>query len=222
MKGTAHALGYLIGIVVVIPLIMWVANTFILTGNDANDKQVKEFINNCYTDTIPSIPETVYISDINKEFNDYFADKIEDFKKRPHAYTKKTSEQYWARLSRGNSTGFINSYTFYSDKYKKYLSVKTFDITDKYDTRYRDIIFGENPTFTVRINKDLLADPSYGTQEKPLPIFARELIDTSAGGADEQHKEWFYISDTLNFIFVREYLNHFLPEEDFKKLFKEE
>ncbi len=56
MKGTAHALGYFIGIVVVIPLIMWVANTFILTGNDANDNEINEFIGNCYIDTV-TIPK---------------------------------------------------------------------------------------------------------------------------------------------------------------------
>lgn len=221
MKEIAHGLGYLIGALVIIPLIIWIANTFILVGNDASEQQVKEFINNCYMDTITSIPETILISD-DDEFNDYFADKIEDFKKRPYAYTEETSEQYWARLSRGNSTGFMYSYTFYSNKYKKYLSVKTFDITDKYDTRYRDIIFGNNPTFTALINKDLLADSSYGTQKKPLPVFPRELIDI--GGSKswlEEEKKWFYISDTLNFIFVREYLNHFLPKEDFKKMFEE-
>ncbi len=128
-----------------------------------------------------------------------------------------------ARLSRGNSSGFMYSYNFYSEKYKKYFSVKTFLGFDKYARIERDNVFYDNPTITVHINKDLLVDTSYGTQEKPLPIFARELIDLGEGKMWlEEQKEWFYVSDTLNFMFVREYLNHFLPEEDFKKMFKEE
>ena len=75
----------------------------------------------------------------------------------------------------------------------------------------------KNATMTVRVNKDQLISPEYGTQENPIPIFPKDLL---SGHEDE--KKFFHLSDKMYRIYVNLYLNRFASKEDLNSLFPHE
>ncbi len=78
--------------------------------------------------------------------------------------------------------------------------------------------------FMVRINNIQLNDESYGSEENPVPVLGvtlsgrgYETIDPQVLAEDRNHSD---VSERVNRIFVEQYLNNFISNESFKKLFQ--
>ena len=98
---------------------------------------------------------------------------------------------------------------------------------------------------SVYVNRKQWKDKSYGTKEKPMPVFLHRII--SGDGIEERNKHalWrdslqpggrfvdFYLPpkavqrmrntpDSVNYKFAEYYLRYLLPEDEFERLFEEE
>ncbi|EHR8838583.1 hypothetical protein ABJ851_004035 [Shigella flexneri] len=122
----------------------------------------------------------------------------------------------------------MNRSVFYSHHYNKYFALFSFDGFD-YDGNIdrnalvRIPVLVKGGYFIVRVNNKQLSDLSYGSENNPVPVFG---VTVSSRGYDtdwvlKQDRGHFDVSDKINRVFVEQYLNYFLPEEDFKKLFVE-
>lgn len=194
-------LGYLLGVVFGIPLVIVIVNFLFLRGNSVTASQVESYIKN---------------SNIIEVF---IPDEVDE-----------NSKIYYPKLTRGNNTKIIYRPVFYSEAHQKYLmlvSFSGFDFSgafnrDKSGTRNTEVYNGGY--FLVRANQQQWHDASFGTKEKPMPIFGIEKIGRLSGKPRDindiwQDKKRYDISDEINYLFVEQYLDHFLAKEDFKKLF---
>ena len=98
---------------------------------------------------------------------------------------------------------------------------------------------------SVYVNRKQWKDKSYGTKEKPMPVFLHRII--SGDNIEERNKLalWrdslqpggdfvdFYLPpkavqrmrntpDSVNYKFAEYYLRYLLPEDEFERLFEEE
>ena len=183
-------MGYVIGLVIGIPLFIVVINFFFFRGNAPNETEIVKYIQNSKIDTIIL----------------------------PHR-TEITSKQYIKGLSRrGRPSGFLWSYIYFDTKYKKYLSLQTFLWLDE-NSKMRTTTLGSNQNgdkISVRINNKQLNDTNYGTKENPVPVFPIDLLNAKW----DSQLIYFHISEDLNKIFVEQYLKHFMPKEEFEEMFK--
>lgn len=191
-------MGYVIGLVIGIPIFIFVVNFFFFRGNAPNDIEIEKYIQNSKIDTIIL----------------------------PHS-TEITSKQYIKGLSRrGRPSGFLWSYIYFDTKYKKFLSLQTFLWLDE-NSSMRSNVLGLNDDgdkISVRINQIQINNPKYGTKENPIPVFPIDLIRDSGVSTWEARgypEDPFHVSDELNMIFVEQYLKHFMPKEEFKEMFEE-
>lgn len=197
----SKGLSYLFAVIVIIPLIIVIVNFLFFRGNSVKTTQVENYINDS------KVIEVLIPSGV-----------------------KRNSKVYYSKLNRRNTTRTIYRTVFYSEAHQKYLmlvSFSGFDFSgafnrDKCDTRNRVVYYGGY--FLVRANQQQWHDASFGTKEKPMPIFGIEIIGTLRGKPTKindlwQERELYDISDEINYLFVEEYLDHFLEKEDFKKLF---
>lgn len=186
MKGK----GYIIGMLLGIPLFIIIVNFLFFRGNNPTKEQVNKYITNTIIDTIQVPKDNVY-----------------------------EKKQYIKGISRrGRPSGFMLRYLFYSLKYQKHFSVITFMGFER--NRRFPIFLSGPLIITARINKTQLANPLYGTKEQPLPVFAINLIESEYAGSEKDAKKIFNVSDTVNFQFVEQYLKHFMPKKEFKTTFK--
>ena len=183
-------MGYVIGLVIGIPIFIVVVNFFFFRGNDPDLKEISQYIQNSKKDTI-ILPQNSTVK----------------------------SEQFIKGLSRsGRPSGFLRGYKFLDAKYKKYFSLMTFVWFDK-NAEMRTAVLRQNEDgdkISVRINKDQLKNPQYGTKENPIPVFPIDILNLKGGYPEDP----FHVSDELNKIFVEQYLKHFMPEEEFKEMFE--
>ncbi|MFC6269821.1 hypothetical protein [Frigoriflavimonas asaccharolytica] len=191
-------MGYVIGIVIGIPIFIFVGNFFFFRGNAPNDIEIEKYIQNSKNDTIIL----------------------------PHS-TEITSKQYIKGLSRrGRPSGFLWSYIYFDNKYKKFLSLQTFLWLDE-NSQMRGTTLGSNENgdkMSVHINQLQLNNSKYGTKENPVPVFPIDIIlepGQSSWEARGYPEDPFHVSDELNKIFVEQYLKHFMPKEEFKEMFEE-
>lgn len=185
-------MGYAIGLIIGIPLFILIINFLFLRGNNPSETQVEYYINNSVIDTIV-LPET----------------------------PKYNKEQYTSKLRRrGGSSVFIYRYPFYSSKYKKHFVLMLFIGFDRNGRERWSLLYDKENEIKIRINKEQLNKPEYGTEENPIPVFPMDLLnfDWERKGYPD---DWFHISDELNAIFVEEYLKFFMPKEDFKEMFSD-
>ena len=83
----------------------------------------------------------------------------------------------------------------------------------------------DNATYKILINKDQLNNPDYGTKDKPIPIWPIELLEY--GNTDlsiesrrtKELKERIDLSPEATRLHIGEYLNYFMPKEEYKKMF---
>jgi len=199
MKNTA-GFGYAIGMLIVVPLLIWGANYFFYSGNRVSEKQIQQYIENNIIEVFP----------VNKK------DRLDD---GYILYRRKLQRRsgglatYWWRL-------------FYDENYKKYFSLITFGYIHNSD-RQRNFIMEDtdNATYKILINKDQLNNPDYGTKDKPIPIWPIELLEY--GNTDlsiesrrtKELKERIDLSPEATRLHIGEYLNYFMPKEEYKKMF---
>ena len=142
----------------------------------------------------------------------------------------------------------------YISQYKKYFEliwIKGVDeIVGLYNRHYDAAgiqcqLMRPNMVLSVYVNRKQWKDKSYGTIEKPMPVFLHRII--SGDGIEERNKHalWrdslqpggdfvdFYLPpkavqrmrntpDSVNYKFAEYYLRYLLPEDEFERLFEEE
>ena len=142
---------------------------------------------------------------------------------------------------------------FYISQYKKYFELIWIDGVDEIVglyNRHHDAAGVQNSlmragmVLSVYVNRKQWKDKSYGTKEKPMPVFLHRII--SGDDIEERNKNalrqdslfpgeimvYFYLPpkavqrmrntpDSVNYKFAEYYLRYLLPEDEFERLFEE-
>jgi len=142
----------------------------------------------------------------------------------------------------------------YISQYKKYFEliwIKGVDEIVGLYNRHHDAagvqndLIRPNMVLSVYVNRKQWKDKSYGTKEKPMPVFLHRII--SGDDIEERNKNalrqdslfpgeimvYFYLPpkavqrmrntpDSVNYKFAEYYLRYLLPEDEFERLFEEE
>ena len=142
---------------------------------------------------------------------------------------------------------------FYISQYKKYFELIWIDGVDEIVglyNRHHDAAGVQNSlmragmVLSVYVNRKQWKDKSYGTKEKPMPVFLHRII--SGDDIEERNKNAlrkdrrfpgeimidFYLPpkavqrmrntpDSVNYKFAEYYLRYLLPEDEFERLFEE-
>lgn len=137
-------------------------------------------------------------------------------------------ERYSFRFGKKGSRNY-NQFVFYSKKYKKYLAIVSFSGIDTYgeidnEELSRSFLYREQPTIFAYANTTQWNDAKYGTRALPMPIFfikATHLYNNQLTiGPGVPSPNHYIIDYNSTRKFVEQYLAHFLPEEEFDRLFK--
>ena len=141
----------------------------------------------------------------------------------------------------------------YISQYKKYFEIIWIvgidEIVGLYNRHYdaagvQNDLMRPNMVLSVYVNRKQWKDKSYGTKEKPMPVFLHRII--SGDDIEERNKFalWrdslqpggrfvdFYLPpkavqrmrntpDSVNYKFAEYYLRYLLPEDEFERLFEE-
>ena len=154
-------MGYVIGLLIGIPLFIILVNFLFFLGNNPEEEEINTYIQNSIIDTI----------EIKATFP--------------------KGEQYIVGVNRrGRPSAFLFKYPFYLKKYKKNFVILMFEGFDD-NRQYRQSLLGRGAftngsnNLTVYINKKQLQDSKYGTKENPVPVFAIEFL--SQNNSDTFH-----------------------------------
>ena len=143
---------------------------------------------------------------------------------------------------------------YYIPQYKKYFELIWIEGVDEFIAHYQRRhdaagiqcqLMRPNMVLSVYVNRKQWKDKSYGTIEKPMPVFLHRII--SGDDIEERNKFalWrdslqpggrfvdFYLPpkavqrmrntpDSVNYKFAEYYLRYLLPEDEFERLFEEE
>jgi len=141
----------------------------------------------------------------------------------------------------------------YISQYKKYFEIIWIvgidEIVGLYNRHYdaagvQNDLIRPNMVLSVYVNRKQWKDKSYGTKEKPMPVFLHRII--SGDDIEERNKNalrqdslfpgeimvYFYLPpkavqrmrntpDSVNYKFAEYYLRYLLPEDEFERLFEE-
>ena len=141
----------------------------------------------------------------------------------------------------------------YISQYKKYFEIIWIvgidEIVGLYNRHYdaagvQNDLIRPNMVLSVYVNRKQWKDKSYGTIEKPMPVFLHRII--SGDDIEERNKNalrqdslfpgeimvYFYLPpkavqrmrntpDSINYKFAEYYLRYLLPEDEFERLFEE-
>ena len=141
----------------------------------------------------------------------------------------------------------------YISQYKKYFEIIWIvgidEIVGLYNRHYdaagvQNDLIRPNMVLSVYVNRKQWKDKSYGTKEKPMPVFLHRII--SGDDIEERNKNAlrkdrrfpgeimidFYLPpkavqrmrntpDSVNYKFAEYYLRYLLPEDEFERLFEE-
>ncbi|EGC19042.1 hypothetical protein [Prevotella multiformis] len=142
----------------------------------------------------------------------------------------------------------------YISQYKKYFEIIWIvgidEIVGLYNRHHdaagvQNSLMRPNMVLSVYVNRKQWKDKSYGTLEKPMPVFLHRII--SGDDIEERNKNalrqdslfpgeimvYFYLPpkavqrmrntpDSVNYKFAEYYLRYLLPEDEFERLFEEE
>ena len=156
--------------------------------------------------------------------------------------------------SKGKYRIVADNKIFYISQYKKYFELIWIDGVDEIVglyNRHHDAAGVQNSlmragmVLSVYVNRKQWKDKSYGTIEKPMPVFLHRII--SGDDIEERNKNAlrkdrrfpgeimidFYLPpkavqrmrntpDSVNYKFAVYYLRYLLPEDEFERLFEEE
>ena len=155
--------------------------------------------------------------------------------------------------SKGKYRIVADNKIFYISQYKKYFELIWIDGVDEIVglyNRHHDAAGVQNGlmragmVLSVYVNRKQWKDKSYGTKEKPMPVFLHRII--SGDDIEERNKNalrqdslfpgeimvYFYLPpkavqrmrntpDSINYKFAEYYLRYLLPEDEFERLFEE-
>ena len=141
----------------------------------------------------------------------------------------------------------------YISQYKKYFEIIWIvgidEIVGLYNRHYdaagvQNDLIRPNMVLSVYVNRKQWKDKSYGTKEKPIPVFVHRIISGDDIEERNKHALWrdslqpggdfldFYLPpkavqrmrntpDSVNYKFAEYYLRYLLPEDEFERLFEE-
>ena len=141
----------------------------------------------------------------------------------------------------------------YISQYKKYFEIIWIvgidEIVGLYNRHYdaagvQNDLIRPNMVLSVYVNRKQWKDKSYGTIEKPMPVFLHRIISGDDIEERNKHALWrdslqpggdfvdFYLPpkavqrmrntpDSVNYKFAEYYLRYLLPEDEFERLFEE-
>jgi len=155
--------------------------------------------------------------------------------------------------SKGKYRIVADNKIFYISQYKRYFELIWIDGVDEIVglyNRHHDAAGVQNSlmragmVLSVYVNRKQWKDKSYGTKEKPMPVFLHRII--SGDDIEERNKNAlrkdrrfpgeimidFYLPpkavqrmrntpDSVNYKFAEYYLRYLLPEDEFERLFEE-
>ena len=156
--------------------------------------------------------------------------------------------------SKGKYRIVADNKIFYISQYKKYFELIWIDGVDEIVglyNRHHDAAGVQNSlmragmVLSVYVNRKQWKDKSYGTIEKPMPVFLHRIISGDDIEERNKHALWrdslqpggrfvdFYLPpkavqrmrntpDSVNYKFAEYYLRYLLPEDEFERLFEEE
>ena len=144
----------------------------------------------------------------------------------PKLYEEKR-ERYKFRDGRKGARDY-RQFIFYSPQYRKYIAIVSFSDIDKWEETDLDMVrrtglYNYQATVLAYANTIQWNDAKYGTKKQPMPIFVikstylynnREKIEYLTYHNIEK------VSPEATRQYVEQYLAHFLPEEEFDRLFK--
>ena len=156
--------------------------------------------------------------------------------------------------SKGKYRIVADNKIFYISQYKKYFELIWINGVDEivgFYNRHHDAAGVQNGlmragmVLSVYVNRKQWKDKSYGTKEKPMPVFLHRIISGDDIEERNKHALWrdslqpggrfvdFYLPpkavqrmrntpDSVNYKFAEYYLRYLLPEDEFERLFEEE
>ena len=144
----------------------------------------------------------------------------------PKLYEEKR-ERYKFRDGRKGARDY-RQFIFYSPQYHKHIAIVSFSDTDKWEETDLDMVrrtglYNYQATVLAYVNTIQWNDAKYGTKKQPMPIFVikstylynnREKIEYLTYHNIEK------VSPEATRQYVEQYLAHFLPEDEFDRLFK--
>ncbi|GGI29505.1 hypothetical protein [Pedobacter mendelii] len=135
-------------------------------------------------------------------------------------------------LSKDDNTAYIDKYeiTFYNPVVKKYFCAYYFFPMNSMNSQMYNIFTGDinqnGTNIIATVNKQELADPTYGTKEKPVPIVYYEvpekmnsfysLVDDEGKSNYSTEAEFKIYMTNYN---IRNYLSYVKSQADFEKMF---
>ena len=155
--------------------------------------------------------------------------------------------------SKGKYRIVADNKIFYISQYKKYFELIWIDGVDEivglYNRHYdaagvQNGLMRAGMVLSVYVNRKQWKDKSYGTKEKPMPVFLHRII--SGDNIEERNKFALWrdslqpggdfvdsylppkavqrmrnTPDSVNYKFAEYYLRYLLPEDEFERLFEE-
>ena len=206
--GAGYAIGYIIGGLILLPLLLYFANKLFFQGNNDAEKYIDQYLSQ-------SIEIELHI-DLSLK-NDY---SVEDLKSTAEGKDFTYGyERYTAFLSKRGGKVYIDKTGFYSPKYNKFFSIRLTNVGDDFSFIFRRAIDKKNVIATV--NKDDLKNTNLGTKENPIPIFKIKGANGFLTIDDEKYRNISYdITQAQYENSVYCHLKYVMSKEEFKKRFE--
>lgn len=190
MKNVYIGIAIAAGMIVGLPLYLFVANNLFYRGNDA-EKVIPLYMNNIKEIKV-TVPER----------------KIHD----PSSLLTYKDTSYVSTLKK-NGNGDLFKICFYAVNYKKYFMIKLFDYAGYNKTYFLPQVL-ENKDLLITVNKEDFNNAQYGSKNNPVPVFKYR------GVVPIQYAGYNYDITPDEFKYnVTQYLTYVLPKEEFKKRF---
>ena len=189
--------GYAIGITVFIPLLIVIINFLFFRGNNVTLELVDKYIAESETISLTVPPD----QDIEKE-----------------------RKVYYPKLQRiGDGTRVIRKFIFFDDQYQKHFAIINIEFNKhSHGSSVRFSILAKNATFSALVHPLLLNDTNYGSRERPIPVFSKELLAREGRySIGDEMKRLFYVNEKERRAYIEEYLKHFTDKKEFNEMFEE-
>ncbi|WBV60081.1 hypothetical protein PFY12_13675 [Chryseobacterium camelliae] len=209
-----QVIGYAIGVLVLVPLAIYLINIFFFKSPIVTDKEINRFIDNS----------------INTEIVVWFDRPLTISEKHLGRHSK-TASTFLSRNGSGNYN--YTSYTFYDKASKKY-----FSLLQLVESGYIFRNIKQADILNIKINKYFLKNEDYGTLQNPIPILYYAGIEEAIRTPKVQTQfkegvlsaeEQFGIDKNNDFDLVYmervykasvfKYLTFIIPRKDYKKMF---
>ncbi len=197
MKGKGNALGYIIGTVIVVPIVLYLLNLIFFTPRKVTENQIDNYIENSIEtkDNVGKYPPYVP-GNLGKE-------KL-----------GLNSKSVTRVLDRHSQYLVYHGYSYYSKKHKKFFNL----IVINWGGGIYNGLDEEEDIF-IYVNKEDLNNPEYGTIDNPVPILHFIGVNKSIR-PDNKDFNKIYMSNIYREN-VKLYLTYFMSKKEFKARYGE-